>query len=200
MSKKAILLGASGLIGSCLLELLLASDRFSSVIIFVRKPLGLKNKKLTEVVTDFSELSKLKELINGDIVFSCLGSTKSKTPDLREYRRIDHDIPVTIAKYAEENHVAQFHLVSSLGANSNASNFYSKMKGETEDDIKKASISSIHIYQPSLLRGKRKEDRFLEKLALQITKVIDPLLVGSLKKYRSIEIEKVAQAMFNQSL
>jgi uncharacterized protein YbjT (DUF2867 family) len=200
MSKKAILLGASGLIGSYLLELLLASDRFSSVTVFVRKPLGLKNEKLTEVITDFSELPKLKELITGDIVFSCLGSTKKKTPDLKEYRRIDHDIPVAIAKYAAENHAEQFHLISSLGANPKASNFYSKMKGETEEDIKKAPIPSIHIYQPSLLRGERKEERFFEKLALQITKIVDPLLFGSFKKYRSIAIEKVAQAMFNQSL
>jgi len=200
MSKKAILLGASGLIGSHLLQLLLASSKFSSITIFVRKPLGIKNEKLTEIITDFSQISKLKELITGDFVFSCLGSTKSKTPDLKEYRRIDHDIPVEVAGFAAENSVRQFHLVSSLGANPKASNFYTKMKGETEEDIKQIQIPSIHIYQPSLLRGERKENRLFEKIALQITKLIDPLLTGSLKKYRSIEIEKVAQAMYNQSL
>ncbi len=200
MSKRAILLGASGLIGSNLLELLLANDEFSTVTILVRRPLGIKSPKLIEIVTDFSDLTTLKEIITGDIVFSCLGSTKSKTPDLSEYRRIDHDIPVQIAEYASENNIEQFHLISSLGANPKASNFYSKMKGETEEDIKKTGIPSIYIYQPSLLRGKRKEKRFFEQLALQVTKVIDPLLIGSLKKYRSIEIEKIAQAMVNQSL
>lgn len=199
MGRNAILLGASGLIGSCLLKLLLENNVFSEVVIFVRKPLNIDHPKLQEVITDFSDLSALKSHITGDVVFSCLGSTKSKTPDLKQYQRIDHEIPLQIAKYASENNVKQFHIVSALGAKASSDNFYSKMKGETEEDLKKIDFSSVHIYQPSLLRGNRKENRILEKLALLLTKVIDPLLIGSLKKYRSIEAEKVAEAMYHQS-
>lgn len=200
MSKKAILLGASGLIGSRLLELLLNSNSFNEVTVLVRKSLGINHEKLTEVITDFSELTPLNSIISGDIIFSCLGSTKNKTPNLKDYKRIDHDIPLQIAKFGKENNVSQFHLVSALGANSQSSVFYSKMKGQTEEELKQLGFISTFIYQPSLLRGERKEKRFFEKLTLKITKYIDPLLTGSLKKYRSIKVETVAQAMLNQSL
>lgn len=199
MGKKAILLGASGLIGSSLLELLLKSDAISEILIFVRKPLLVKNNKIREIVTDFSDLASLKQYISGDVIFSCLGSTKRKTPNLNNYKRIDHEIPLTFAKYGIENGVKEFHLVSALGANANASNFYSKMKGETEDELKSLPFSTIHIYQPSLLRGKRKESRPLEKLALVLSKIVDPILIGSLKKYRSISADVIASAMLNQS-
>jgi uncharacterized protein YbjT (DUF2867 family) len=91
-------------------------------------------------------------------------------------------------------------LVSAIGANSNSSNFYTKTKGETEEAIKETGLKSIHIYQPSLLTGDRKEHRLIEKIAAVLMKVIDPLLLGGLKKYRSIPAETVAVAMYKQSL
>jgi uncharacterized protein YbjT (DUF2867 family) len=99
-----------------------------------------------------------------------------------------------------KNGISQFHLVSSLGANHTANNSYLKLKGELENKLKQAAILSLHIYQPSLLTGNRRESRTLEKLAISAFKLIDPLLIGPLKKYRSIKAETVAQAMLNQSL
>jgi len=80
------------------------------------------------------------------------------------------------------------------------SNFYIKMKGETEDDIKKTGLKTLHIYQPSFLTGERKENRPLERFISVPMKFLDLLLVGSLKKYRSIPAATVAQAMYKQSL
>ncbi len=99
-----------------------------------------------------------------------------------------------------KNGIAQFHLVSALDANAAATNSYLKLKGELEKELKKISIISLHIYQPSLLTGNRIESRTAEKIAISAFKLIDPLLRGPLKKYRSIKAETVAQAMLNQSL
>ncbi len=200
MAKKAIIIGASGLIGSKLLSVLLHEPAYTEVITLVRKSLNTYHPKLKEIITDFSNLSEIKEHIKADVIFCCIGTTRAKTPDLSNYRKIDHDIPIEIGKIAVENQVKQYHLVSALGANAQSSNFYSKIKGETEDDLKALNIPAIHIYQPSLLRGQRKEKRVGEKIALVLMQAIDPLLVGSLKKYRSIKTSVIALAMYQQSL
>jgi uncharacterized protein YbjT (DUF2867 family) len=200
MKTSAIVLGASGLIGSHLLTLLLNDPHFDSIKIFVRKLLPIQHPKLIQIITDFEHLELKREEIKADVIFCCLGSTKSKTPDLKHYRKIDHDYPLFFAAEGLKNGLQQFHLVSALGANSKSTNFYTKMKGETEDDLKKLGISCIHLYQPSFLTGNRNESRLLEKAVLVLMKVIDPLLIGSLKKYRSIAAEDVAKAMINESI
>lgn len=197
---EAILLGASGLIGGELLKLLLADSNYSKVKIIVRKELPIANDKLEQIIADFSTIEANKDRLNADVVFSCLGSTKKKTPDLKKYYEIDHDYPVLIGKLINNQGLKSFHIVSSLGANSSSSNFYLKMKGETEDDIAKLGFKSTHIYQPSLLTGDRKEKRLLENAGEFIMKIIGPLLLGSLKKYRSISGKTVACAMHKQSL
>ena len=200
MNKTAIIIGASGLIGRELLSLLLEQKEFENVKIFVRKSLGVQHNKLTEIITDFSSLQSISKSINGDVIFCCLGSTKSKTPDLSDYKKVDHDYPLFFANEGIKNGLDQFHLVSALGANAKSSNFYTKMKGETEDELKHLSIPSIFIYQPSFLNGNRTENRPLEKVVLFIMKLIDPLLVGNLKKYQSINAITVAKAMINESI
>lgn len=197
---EAILLGASGLIGGELLKLLLADPTYSKIKIIVRKELPITNKKLEQVIADFSTIEAHKEEMKADVVFSCLGSTKKKTPDLKEYYQIDHDYPLLVAKIAKDQGVESFHIVSSLGASSSSSNFYLKMKGETEDDIAKVGFKSFHIYRPSLLTGDRKEKRISENMGDLIMRVINPLLIGSFKKYRSISGKIVASAMHKQSL
>lgn len=200
MKKKAIILGASGLIGSELLTLLLSDSNFESVTVFVRQSLNINHPKLKEIITNFQDLDSLKNNITGDMIFCCLGSTKSKTPNLKQYKKIDHDYPLYFAKEGLRNGVQQFNLVSALGADAKSSNFYARMKGETEDDLKNLSLSTINIYQPSFLSGKRKEKRPLEKVALSIMKLIDPILVGSFKKYQTISAVTVAEAMINESI
>jgi uncharacterized protein YbjT (DUF2867 family) len=200
MNKKAIILGASGLIGSQLLQLLLESPHYEEVLAIVRKPLKITHKKLNVITSDFSDSTSLENLIKGDVIFSCVGSTKKKTPNKADYLKVDKEIPTQIAKFGKTNGVLQFHIVSSLGADSNSSIFYSKMKGETEDIIKNIGIKSTHIYQPSLLIGPRKEKRFGEDIAAFIANIIDPLLLGSFAKYRSIKTIEVATGMYNQSL
>src|ERR1700749_2448142 len=200
MSKKAIIAGASGLIGSKLLTIMLNHAYYDEILILVRKELPIEHKKLVQLVIDFDKLDIHAAAITGHAIFCCLGSTKKKTPDLSVYRKIDHDYSVKLAQLAKQNGVNQYHLVSAIGANSKSSNFYTKMKGETEDDLKKVDLECLHIYQPSFLTGDRKESRPMERMVVGIMKVIDPLLIDGLKKYRSIPAQTVAQAMCNESL
>jgi len=199
MCKKAIVVGASGLIGSELLKVLLADDQYDRVVALVRKPLQLVHTKLDQIAIDFDKLNEYAHLIDGDVLFCALGSTKKKTPDLVKYRKIDHDYPLHLARIAVDQGIKQYHLISSIGANKDSSNFYTKMKGETEEDIKASGLEGLIIYRPSLLTGDRKEKRFAEGLMQSISKLINPLLVGSIKKYRSIEAKTVAVAMVKLS-
>jgi uncharacterized protein YbjT (DUF2867 family) len=200
MGYKAIIVGASGLIGSELLMKLLNHAEYDEVLVLVRNELPVKHKKLVQLVLNFDELHQHASSITGDAVFSCLGTTKAKTPDKAQYHKIDHDYPLQIAQLAQANGVKQFHLVSAVGANSKSSAFYIKLKGELEDDLKTVGIESLHIYQPSMLYGDRKEQRSLEKALIGIFKVVDHLLIGGLRKYRSISGKTVANAMYKNSL
>jgi len=199
VTNKAIIAGASGLIGSKLLDILLRQPEYTEVLVLVRKELELQHPKLTQVNVNFDRLSDYSDLITGRAIFCCLGSTRKKTPDLKLYRKIDHDYPLALAEIATANGVQQYHLVSALGADAASANFYTKMKGETEEDIKNIGLTSLHICRPSLLTGGRKEYRFAEKIFIVAMKLINPLLMGKLKKYRSIPAETIALAMFKQS-
>ena len=200
MAKKAIIAGVSGLTGGCLLDLLLQQTTYDEVLVLVRKKLAIKHNKLTQLVVDFDKPEKYSAQITGDALFCCLGSTRKKTPDLIDYRKVDHDYPLQLAQFALKNGVSQFHLVSAIGANAKASNFYSKMKGETEDDIIKVGLPCLHIYQPSFIAGDRNEHRPVEKFLNRLIKFVNPLLIGKLKKYRSIAAKTIASAMYKQSI
>ncbi len=200
MAYKAIIAGASGLVGSHLLQILLAQPEYGEILALVRKELPVTHKKLVQLVVDFDHLDQHKAAIAGHALFSCLGTTRKKTPDLTVYRKIDFDYPVQLAKIAKINNVNQYHLISSIGANVASSTYYLKLKGETEQAIEKLQLPCLHIYQPSALTGNRKEFRLGERIAVTLMKIINPLLTGSLKKYRSIAAQTVAMAMYKQSL
>lgn len=200
MPYQVILIGASGLIGSHLLSALIESAEISRIVLLLRKPLNITDPKVQELIVNFDQLEHFSSDIRGDFMYSCLGTTRAKTPDSNLYRKIDFEYPLKLAEIGTRNGVSQFHIVSSLGANASASNSYLKLKGELENELKKLSIPSLHIYQPSLLNGKRKESRLLEKFAIYAFKLIDPLLIGPLKQFRSIKADSLARAMLNQSL
>jgi len=200
MTRKAVIIGASGLIGSNLLAILLAQPDYAEVLSIARKKTKSINTKLKQIVVDFDHLEDHADEITGDVLFCCIGSTKKETPNPEDYRSIDHDYPVKLAEIALRNGIEQFHLVSAIGANSSSSNFYTKLKGDTEDDIKKVGLKGLFIYQPSVLLGQRKKGRPLELIAGAFMKIIGPFLLGGLKKYRAITALNVAKAMFKKSL
>jgi len=200
MSKIAVIAGSSGLVGTELLHRICAGSEFSLVKLLVRKPSGFMHAKVKEYLTDFDRLEQVAPVITGDVFFSCLGSTRKKTPDKQRYFQIDHDYPLEMARIASANGMQQFHLISAVGARAGAANFYLDMKGKTEQDIAAVPFASVHIYRPSFLDGARTERRPLEQIALALFRRVSPLMIGPLRKYRSIPAADVAKAMIRKSL
>ena len=195
---KITILGGSGLIGMHLIKQACADHYFTKINVIVRRPLATKDPKINELVIDFADLSSVIKETIGDALICTLGTTRKKTPDKKYYREIDLTYTLISAKGALENGHKQVHLVSSIGANEKSSVFYPALKGEIERLICELSFNSTFIYRPSILIGKRETARPIEWLSQRISSLINPLLIGSLKKYRSISGEKVAEKIINE--
>lgn len=193
--KTAVILGASGLVGSNLLQYLLESDYYQKVIAFVRKDLGIYHNKLKTHIIDFDKPETYQSLVVGDDIFCCLGTTIAKAGSQASFRKVDYDYPVYFAHIAKDNKFKQYLLVSSVGASTKSPVFYLKTKGEAEEAISKIEFESISIFRPASLVGNRKEFRLNEKVMLPILKICSFLLIGKFRKYRPIKATKVAQAM-----
>ncbi|CAM3396920.1 NAD(P)H-binding protein [Empedobacter stercoris] len=200
MNKTVLIVGSTGLIGSLLLEKLLNDPNYSKVITIVRKPQQLNHPKIMEIVTDFNSEINLDHIETIDSIFSCLGTTRKKTPDLNAYRKIEIDIPVQFAQLGNKKGLTKFHYISSVGANATTSNFYLKMKGEAEKALQQENVKQLFLYRPSLLTGNRAEYRLAENISAKILPLFNPFLVGNLSKYKSIAAEKVAQALLENDL
>lgn len=194
MGKTATLIGASGLIGSHLLQLLLDDSYFDTVKILVRRKLPIIQHKLEQKIVDFNDNDSLLVAIdNSDAVFCTIGTTQKKVKgDKEAYRKVDYDIPVKMARFCKMTGCESFILVSAIGANSKSKNFYLKLKGEVEEVIQAIGIHSAYIMQPSMLLGNRKEFRLGEKTITPLMKVFSFLIPS---KYKPIQAEDVAKAM-----
>jgi nucleoside-diphosphate-sugar epimerase len=195
---KAIVIGATGLVGNLILKELLNDNDFSEVRIFVRKSTGIINPKLKEIITPMTDINTLSSEIHGDVLFNALGTTIKKAGSQKEQQRIDRDLPIVFAKIASENEVKTMLNVSSTGANLKGG-FYLKTKAEMESGTGKFFPQSVFHFRPGFLVGDRKEFRLVEKIASGVMKVIDPILKGSSQKYRSMPADKLAKAMVSLS-
>lgn len=191
---RATLIGATGLIGSHLLDLLLADEYFDSVRILIRRPMEFTHPKLEKKMVDFSDMESFRlALEDSDVVFCSIGTTQKKVKgDKEAYRKIDYDITVNAARFCKLNGCENFIFVSSVGANSKSNNFYLKLKGEIEEEVKTVGLTNVYIMQPSLLLGNRKESRFGEKIAQWVMPVISFVLP---RKYKPVKAENVASEM-----
>jgi uncharacterized protein YbjT (DUF2867 family) len=196
MSKRtAIIFGSTGLIGNLLLEELVLSEKYSLIKIFVRQPTDISHVKVQEFIVDFSKPDAFANNIMGDDLFICLGTTIKKAGSIRKMEEIDRDMPVFVASAASANGVKNIAVVSSIGANSLSSNYYLRIKGEMEQKIMTLKFESIAIVRPSMLLGERKERRAGEIAGKVVMTVVNPLLLGKMKKYRGIHGKDVAKAM-----
>ena len=193
--KSAIILGATGLTGGLLLNELLEDHRYDTVKIFSRSPSNINHPKLTEFLGDLLALSNFKSDFTGDEVYCCIGTTKSKTPDKEKYRSIDYGIPVAAAHLSKENNIPAFFVISALGADAKSAIFYNKIKGQMEEAVLEQGIAHTYILQPSIIGGQRDERRLGEWIAQKVFSVFNMLLLGPMKKYRSIQASTIAKAM-----
>jgi uncharacterized protein YbjT (DUF2867 family) len=200
MGKKAIIFGASGLVGGELLDLLLKHENIEHVLSVGRKKLNVTHQKLEQLVADFSSINHHTEALNGDVLFCCLGTTIKKAGTREKFREVDLDYPVKLIGIAETNDINQFVVISSIGAAASSSNFYLQTKGMMELSLIKSTIPHKTILRPSLIMGSRQESRFGESVGIALMKGIGWLLIGKLRKYRGIKATSIAQAMLQIAL
>ena len=193
--KTALLFGASGLVGSHLLNQLIKDTNYSKIKLFVRSVTEIIDPKVEIIKIDFNNLQNHKEDFKGDDCFFCIGTTKQNSSDKDEYRRVELDIPKEIAKIAKLNLVNSFIFVSAIYANPNSSGDYVRFKGLVEEELKRLNFPKLALMRPSFLMGDRKEKRVGEKIGIFVFKLLSPLLLGPLKKMRPIHAETVAKAM-----
>ncbi|MBT2693858.1 oxidoreductase [Bacillus sp. ISL-55] len=195
--KTALIAGATGLIGKELLQFLLNANEYDKVVSIVRRPIGIEHPKLDERIVNFDQLEQDKEVFSVDDVFCALGTTIKKAETKEAMWKVDVDYPVGIAKLASSNGARKFLLVSSMNANPDSPIFYSKMKGQLEEEIKQIPFKTTAIFRPSLLLGERDEFRMGERAAAAIFTKMPFLFWGPFKKYKAIEGRTVASAMYH---
>ena len=197
MSKIANVIGATGLVGEQLVLQLLEHPEFEKVVVFGRRKSGLNHPKLEERLIDFDRPESWAALVKGDVLFSTLGTTIKTAKTKENQFRVDFTYQYEFAKAASQNGVPVYVLVSSLGADSKSSVFYSRMKGELDEAVSRLPFQKTIIVRPSILDGNRKEKRPAEKVSLAIMRTLTKVM---LKKYRPTPVDLLASQMIRLSL
>lgn len=198
MTDKILLVGATGLIGNIVTRKLLAQNGGKNLHLLARRPYraDIGEGKVHVALQENwpATIAKIKP----KIAISCLGSTIKKAGSQEEFAAVDRDLVGAVAQASKSAGARQFIAISSAMANAAATNFYLKIKGEAEDIMRAQHFDRLDIIRPGLLRGDRQNDwRPAERLAIIASPVIDMLLHGNLRRYRSIHAEDVASALIN---
>ena len=189
---KALIIGATGATGKDLVTLLLNDDTYTEVHCFVRKPLALTHPKLHAHVVNFDTPEAWADLLQGDVAFSCLGTTLAVAGSKEAQWRVDYDYQYAFAQQCKANGVPTFVLVSAAGATVRSKLFYNRMKGQLEDAVKALEFTRLLIFQPSVLVRKgsdRKGEQFGLKMIVLLNKI------GLFKRYRPMPTNVLAQRM-----
>ncbi|MDC0515524.1 NAD(P)H-binding protein [Flavobacteriaceae bacterium] len=190
---KAIIIGATGATGQEIVSQLLEDDSFDSVSIFVRKDPNITHSKLKTYVIDFSKLEEYKELIKGDVLFSCLGTTLRDAGSKEKQYLVDYTYQYEFAKIASDNGVPIYSLISSTGSNENSPFFYPKIKGKLEEAVKKLPFKIVQIFQPPTLIRQKNLIRLGEKIGIKIFGFLNSF--GILKSQKPLPVSNLAKVM-----
>jgi uncharacterized protein YbjT (DUF2867 family) len=193
---KALVIGATGATGKDLVNQLLNDKEFDEVDIFVRKPVDIQNDKLNIHIVNFEKPDEWKDMVKGDVAFSCLGTTLKDAGSKDAQKKVDFDYQYEFAKAAKENDVEDYILVSAYGASPKSKIFYSKMKGELEEAVKQLHFNKITIFKPGMLERNNSE-RTGEVLGSRIIKFANKL--GLLESQKPLPTDILAKAMIKSS-
>jgi len=191
---KALVIGATGATGKPLVQALLLDPTVTEVHIFIRKDTFLSHPKLVRHMVDFDNMQSWQDLIQGDVVFSCLGTTIKSAKTKANQWKIDYQYQYDFARYARQNGSRTLALVSAVGASAKSPFFYTKMKGQLEESIIALNYKTCIIFQPGILLRKD-SDRFMEKLSGHLLRFFNTL--GLFKKYKPLATEDLALAMLH---
>jgi len=190
----AVLAGATGLVGSYCLDVLLEDAFYDRVITVGRRAAPVEHPKLTQRVIEYDKLSP-GHLEGVTHVFCCLGTTMRKAGSEEAFRRVDHHYPLALARLAASLGAERFLLVSSVGADPKAGTFYLRVKGEVERDLEALPFAGLYLFRPSILLGSRREERPGEQLGARLARAFEWMMVGGLRKYRPMPAAVLARAM-----
>jgi uncharacterized protein YbjT (DUF2867 family) len=197
MKLTANVIGATGLVGKQLVQLLLENESFEKVRIFVRRDSGLQHPKLEQQIVDFRNEKTWAGELTGDVLFSALGTTLKQAGGKEKEYEVDFTFNLNFARKAKENGIENYVLVSSIGANAKSRIFYTRMKGKLDEAVAKLGFKNLAILRPSSLTGNRKEKRPAEIISIPVLRFLTRFI---LKKYRPIKDKTVAIAMLNAVL
>ncbi|MDQ0057898.1 NAD(P)H-binding protein [Paenibacillus harenae] len=195
MNRKAVVVGATGLIGKELVELLLNNRAYVDVTLLVRRRAGITHPKLREMVIDFDLLEQSDVNLTGADVFCTLGTTIKKAGTQEAFRQVDFAYPLALGRMAKTQGAKQLLIVTAMGADTSSRFFYNRVKGEIEVALNGLGLPALHIFRPSLLLGNREEFRLGERIGSSLSRILSPLFSGRLRKYRPIQARSVAKAM-----
>ncbi len=198
--RNALIAGATGLVGSSLLEQLLAGNKYEKIVIITRKSIDTTHPKLIQKQIDFDSIESLKLDFQVDDVFCALGTTIKTAGSQDAFYKVDYTYVVNLGKWSAANGVKRFLIVSAMGANAKSGIFYNRVKGEMETAVSQLNIPQIVIFRPSLLMGNRKEKRVGEKIAQTVMGTLGFLFAGPLLKYKGIHADVVANAMIKSAM
>ena len=192
--RSALVVGATGLVGSNLVKLLCESEEYAAVNVISRRPLDYFHKKLVVTVREFDQIAE-QDIEFAHEVYCCLGTTIKKAGSRPAFEKVDFEYPMTIAALAKNRGIGHFIVISAMGADEKALAYYSRVKGKLEKELIKMDFPQLSIVRPSLIIGDRQEFRLGETIGAKLLAVVNPLLVGRLKKARSIPANQIALAM-----
>ena len=184
---RLLLAGGTGLVGGELLTLGL--NHGHEITTVGRRPTGIAS---SEIISKFDDLPILPP---ADAAICALGTTIRQAGSEAHFRAIDEDAVVSFATAAKAAGVEHFLVVTAVGANPNASAFYSRVKGHTEQQLGEIGFSRLDIIRPGLLLGDRKEHRLIEALLQRLAPAIDLLMRGKWRRYRSVQAVSVGRCL-----
>jgi uncharacterized protein YbjT (DUF2867 family) len=194
-------LGASGLVGKALVNQLCQDERYSQVTCLVRSPLSKVQyhdplNKIQAIVIDFEELQDYQGYFSVEHVYCCLGTTIKQAGSQSNFRRVDFQFVHVAAQLTRAQRAKSFVWISSVGANAKSRSFYLKVKGELENAIlRMPQLDNAAAVRPSFLLGHRAQKRTAESVGINIVKLLSPIMLGSLAKYRPVSANQVAYQM-----
>ncbi|MDE4454721.1 NAD-dependent epimerase/dehydratase family protein [Psychrobacter sp. DAB_AL62B] len=195
MQRKAIVIGATGLVGQHLVKQL--SELYDTLIVIARRPPRYINASMRFYqVNDFDNLAEIFASVGVDRktdAFSCLGTTKKQAGSDEAFRKVDYHYNVTFATLCQDKGVENFFLLSSMNADINSRFLYNRVKAETEQSIIRLDFAQLVVFRPSLLLGKHK-GRPLESIGQKAFQFISPFVSESLSLH-PISAKRVASAM-----
>lgn len=195
-SRSVLLVGATGLVGSQCLDLLVRDPDVERIVVLTRRKLDgaitrRAGAKLEERIVDFERLADYPDAFNVDAIICALGTTIRKAGTQERFRHVDFDYPMMLAREGLTHEVSHFLLVSSLGASSESRMFYSRVKGELEEALRGLGYRTLTIVRPSLLLGERHELRLGERIGSWFQWLAP-------KKYRGVHAHDVAMVLVDE--